>query len=106
MSHNYQPSAVEMTVAELPHRGESDYIGAAKLVSARLQLSNFTVLQAMTEQAGISRSHMLNHLLSAGIDAVMSELPEAARQEVLERRNKVLNGLLTAGNLNDDEGAE
>lgn len=101
-----QPTAVEQIVSELTHRGHSDYIGAAKLTTVRLHLNNFTMLQAMCEEASISRSHMHNHLVAAGIEAVWQDLPEDARQRVEERRNACLAGLMKARQIHDEEGGE
>jgi len=94
-----QPSPAEMIVAELTHRGTSEYVGAAQLVSIRLHTSNFTTLQAMAEEAGVSRSHFHNHLLAAGIEAVWEELPQDVRDRVEERRAAILKGLIDAGKL-------
>lgn len=102
---DYRPTAVEQIVSELTHRGHSDYVGAAKLTTVRLHLHNFTMLQAMTEEASINRSHMHNHLISAGIEAVLADLPDDARQRVEKRRDECLSGLMQARSVHD-EGEE
>lgn len=94
-----QPSPAEMIVAELTHRGSSEYVGAAQPVSIRLHLSNYTMLQAMAEEAGVARSHFHNHLIAAGIEAVWSDLPEDVRQRIEKRRSDILGGLVKAGKL-------
>lgn len=103
---DYRPTAVEQIVSELTHRGHSEYMGAAKITSVRLHLHNYTMLQAMAEEASITRSHMHNHLIAAGIEAVFDHLPEDAKERVVSRRNQFLTGLMEAQNVDDPQEAQ
>jgi hypothetical protein len=98
---DYQPTPSEQLINELTHRGESTYVGASQHVSARLHLSNYTMLQAMTEEAGTSRNQVINQLIATGIDSVLLALPDDAMARIEERRKGILAGLVKANNLEE-----
>lgn len=90
------PSSLDLVTSWLrqPVRQSDSYVGISFPVNSRLQARQYSMLEAMTKQADISRNKMLNHLLEVGIDTVLKSLPEAAADTLESQSGQILMNAL------------
>jgi hypothetical protein len=78
---NYdEPTKLQILVAEITGKAESEYWGVTKQMPVRVRLDLFAKISALHEFANekkkVPRNQLLNDLLDIAVEQVMSELDE------------------------------
>ena len=76
----YEPTSLEMLVAEVKGTGESEYKGLFKQIPLRLEMPIFARVEALHEMISQNqkcpRNKVLNDLINVALDQVMAQLDE------------------------------
>ncbi|WP_180125031.1 hypothetical protein [Acinetobacter sp. YH12080] len=85
----YDPSNLEILVAEVKGTGQSEYWGLAKQIPLRLELPIFARVEALHEMISQNqktpRNKVLNDLINIALDEVMKKLDD----ETVEKLNQM-----------------
>lgn len=108
----YEPTSLELLVAEVKGTGESEYKGLFKQIPLRLELPIFARVDALhtliSQNQKCPRNKVLNDLINVALDQVMAQLDE----ETVFRLNQIAArtyddlSVFGSGDLSDDEAAE
>lgn len=79
---DFEPSSLDILLALLKKSGTTDYSGILFPVHTRLHGHLFGMVEAMTEQSGLSRNKLVNRILEVGIDATLKSLPPEMVEEL------------------------
>lgn len=83
-------SAREMISLAIQGQAEYHAAGVVFTYSVRVQPRQHGMAEAMAARAGVSRNNIVNQLLEAGIDAVLSDLPCDVRQALEGEAGEVI----------------
>ena len=109
----YEPTSLELLVAEVKGTGESEYKGMFKQIPLRLEMPIFARVEALHEMISQNqkcpRNKVLNDLINVALDQVMAQLDEDKVFLLNQMAARHYGDGLSAfesGNLSDDEAAK
>jgi len=106
MNNHDEPTKLQMLVAEITGKAESEYWGVTKQMPVRVRLDLFAKISALHEFANekkkTPRNLLLNDLLEIAVEQVMSQLS----QEDVFLLNQMASRYYDLNNLSDDEVAK
>lgn len=99
-------SVAEQIAAVLRNGGRDQYNDLLFPVPTRLSLNTYSMVEVLTHRSGVSRNKMMNQLVEAGIDAVLSNLDDfivhklrESAEGVAQRAIDKNSGLMERGDL-------
>ena len=109
----YEPTSLEMLVAEVKGNAESEYKGLFKQIPLRLEIPIFARVEALHEMISQNqkcpRNKVLNDLINVALDQVMAQLDEDTVFLLNQMAARHYGEGLTAfesGSLSDDEATK
>lgn len=92
--------AFDFLAHQIEGTGSLESSSAVKALSVRFNLPEYAGIQALSEMAGnASKNLMVNQLVSAAIDEVVSRLSDAKRSEFRNLQSQALTKLIEEGGL-------
>lgn len=84
MDEKMGKSTAKALASAVNKQGEDRYVGLLFPVPTRLTLEVYSMVEVLTSRAGTSRNKMMNQLVQAGIESVISELDDDVVQDIHE----------------------
>lgn len=92
-----EPSSLHLLLALLQKSGTTGYSGVLFPVHTRLHCHLFAMVEAMTEQSGLSRNKLVNRILEVGIDTTLKSLSPEVVEELRVRAGEITHKALVKG---------